>query len=146
MNRNARIVAVVAGVAVIVALFLVLRPRDEEPEPRTSPTVTDVTPTTTLNTAVPPTTPVDEVYVIEAEFEDGQARGPARVPVARGQRVRITVTSDVEEEVHVHGYDLRADVAPGEPAVIEFVADASGVFEVELERSHVLLFRLEVGA
>ena len=47
--------------------------------------------------------------------------------------VVITVTSDVADEVHVHGYDLMADVAPGAPATIRFTADAPGRFEIELE-------------
>jgi hypothetical protein len=55
-----------------------------------------------------------------------------------------TVDADVADEVHVHGYDLVADVAPGSPAELTFLADIPGVFEVELESSHVELLRLEV--
>jgi hypothetical protein len=46
--------------------------------------------------------------------------------------------------VHVHGYDLMADVAPGSPARIDFVADVPGVFEVELEDAGTPLFRMAV--
>jgi hypothetical protein len=46
--------------------------------------------------------------------------------------------------VDPHGYDLSADVAPGRPAVIDFTADAPGVFEVELEQAHLRLFELQV--
>jgi hypothetical protein len=67
-----------------------------------------------------------------------------RVRVDRGERVRIRVEADRDEEVHVHGYDLSADVAPGKPAVIEFTADAAGVFEVELEQAGLKLFELQV--
>jgi len=35
--------------------------------------------------------------------------------------------------VHVHGYDLMADVAPGKPARIDFTANLTGRFEIELE-------------
>ena len=52
--------------------------------------------------------------------------------------------ADVADEVHVHGYDLMADVSPGRAAVIAFRADAAGVFEVELEDAGKLLFRLRV--
>jgi len=54
------------------------------------------------------------------------------------------VTADVVDEVHVHGYDLFADVAPGAPATINFVADIPGVWEVELEGAGALLVELEV--
>jgi heme/copper-type cytochrome/quinol oxidase subunit 2 len=65
-----------------------------------------------------------------------------RVPV--GQTVNLVVTSDVAEEVHVHGYDRRADVARGQTVTVTFTADIAGIFEIELEKSHKLLLRLEV--
>ena len=62
-----------------------------------------------------------------------------------GQQVRIRVQADRAEEVHVHGYDLSEDVAPGKPAVIEFTADAAGgVLEVQLEQAKLPLFELQV--
>jgi hypothetical protein len=67
-----------------------------------------------------------------------------RVKVDLGQKVRVQVEADRAEEVHVHGYDLKGDVAPGKPAVIEFTADVPGVFEVELEESSLRLFELQV--
>jgi len=67
-----------------------------------------------------------------------------RVTVATGEKVRIRVQSDVADEVHVHGYDLKKDVAPGGPAVIEFTADVPGSFEVELEEAHRKLIDLRV--
>lgn len=67
-----------------------------------------------------------------------------RVRVDRGEKVRIRVQADRDEEVHVHGYDLSRPVGPGKPAVIEFTADAPGVFEVELEQAKLQLFELQV--
>jgi FtsP/CotA-like multicopper oxidase with cupredoxin domain len=67
-----------------------------------------------------------------------------RVRVEIGEKVRIRVQADRGEEVHVHGYDLKADVAPGRPAVLDFTADVPGVFEVELEQSQLELFELQV--
>ena len=52
--------------------------------------------------------------------------------------------ADVADEVHLHSYDLHADVAPGQPARIDFVADVAGVFECELEDAGELLFQLEI--
>ena len=67
-----------------------------------------------------------------------------RARIDLGQKVRIQVQADRSEEVHVHGYDLKADVAPGRPAVLDFTADVPGVFEVELEQSELKLFELQV--
>ena len=38
-----------------------------------------------------------------------------RIDVPVGNTVRITVTSDEHDELHVHGYDLEAELTPGEP-------------------------------
>ena len=56
----------------------------------------------------------------------------------------VRVTSDAADEIHVHGYDKTAPVAAGATAEVSFVANIPGVFEVEFERSHRLLFTLEV--
>jgi len=65
--------------------------------------------------------------------------------VSRGDQITVHVTSDgVQDEVHVHGYDLMADVAPGSPATIRFTADAPGRFDIELENTGVQIAELEV--
>jgi hypothetical protein len=61
-----------------------------------------------------------------------------------GNTVRITVTSDEHDELHVHGYDLEAELMPGEPGTIEFVANQTGLFEVEGHHSGLQLFQLVV--
>jgi len=46
--------------------------------------------------------------------------------------------------VHVHGYEKRVDVPAGRTGEVAFLANIPGVFEVEFEKSHKLLFTLEV--
>jgi hypothetical protein len=83
--------------------------------------------------------------LIEARVTGGKVETASRrVEVDRGQKVRIRVQSDRSEEVPMHGYDLSRPVGPGQPAVIEFTADAPGVFEVELEGAKLRLFELRV--
>jgi heme/copper-type cytochrome/quinol oxidase subunit 2 len=74
----------------------------------------------------------------------GQVEGPDQFEFALGDQVEITVLTDVADEIHIHGYDLRYDAEPGVPVEISFEAEAPGVFEVELEASHLPLFDLEV--
>lgn len=59
--------------------------------------------------------------------------GVRRVSIDRGREVLLVVRADVPDHVHLHGYDLLADVAPGSPGRIRFAADMPGRFEVELE-------------
>ncbi|MGH3964249.1 MAG: hypothetical protein ACRDRY_13495 [Pseudonocardiaceae bacterium] len=82
---------------------------------------------------------------ISVRISDGKVEGvPARVEVDRGTQVRIDVTSDRSDELHIHGYDKTVPLTPGSPAVAQFVADLPGVFEVETHDSGVLLFQLVV--
>jgi heme/copper-type cytochrome/quinol oxidase subunit 2 len=140
MKPWVRWVVLAGSVAVLVVLFVVLRPSDDTSDGTGS---TPTTPTT-------PTSPTDspsaepERTVIEVTYRDGSVEGPTSFTVTQGDRVRIVVHADVSDEVHVHGYDLMADVTPEQPARIDFVANAAGVYEVELENLGEPLFDLEI--
>lgn len=59
--------------------------------------------------------------------------GPPQLEVTEGDTVSITVTSNEEEEFHLHGYDRSIDLSPGEQATLTLVADMSGAYPFELE-------------
>ena len=83
---------------------------------------------------------------IEVQVTGGQASGDTgRVPVAADEHVTLVITSDTADEVHVHGYDLEAELTPGQPTEIAFDATIPGVFEVELHEAGTLLLSLQVG-
>lgn len=76
---------------------------------------------------------------------DGKlASGPAALRVRQGERVRLTIESNANDELHLHGYDLKLRIKAGEPATLEFAASRSGRFELELHRRHAGLGALEV--
>ena len=102
-------------------------------------------PSTTEPIATTTTTAGPAVTLIEITVANGAVKGRTRIKVNVGAPLRLVVTADVADEVHVHGYDLYADVAPGQPATIEFAATIPGVFEVELEGAGLELLSLEVG-
>jgi len=81
---------------------------------------------------------------IQVSYAGGTITGGGRVPVKEGTSVTLEVTSDVADEVHVHGYDLMQDVTPDAPATITFDATIPGVFEVELEELGRQLLTLQV--
>ena len=56
----------------------------------------------------------------------------------------LRVRSNVADHVHVHGYDLMRDVAPGKPAELTFRATIPGRFEVELEERGLQIAELTV--
>ena len=96
-------------------------------------------------TTVPPTTEADPPgVVIDLTITDGSVEGGARREAARvGESVTIRVSGNTSDEVHVHGYDLYIDLVEGQ-GQLTFQASTPGVFEVELERTHTLVLRLEV--
>jgi hypothetical protein len=101
--------------------------------------------TTAATTAAASTTAGFSGVLVEARVTGNNVETASkRVRVDLGQKVRVQVEADRAEEVHVHGYDLKGDVAPGKPAVIDFTANVPGVFEVELEGSSLKLFELQV--
>jgi hypothetical protein len=85
-----------------------------------------------------------EVTVTVRISGDAVSPPPGRVKVAVGQTVRIEVSSDHDDTVHVHGYDIEAPSRPGAPATITFVANRSGLFEVESHDPDALLTQLLV--
>ena len=105
-------------------------------------TTTTTLPETTTTVAETTTTSPSGIAVT---VTDGSVEVDGELAVASGEEVTLTVTSDVSDHVHVHGYDLMADVGPDSPAEISFVADVPGIFEVELEDRGLLLLQLEVG-
>ena len=70
--------------------------------------------------------------MVRLVVHDGKPVGAIRnVTVAKGRRIVLIVTSDVADEVHLHGYDLKRDLAPGRPVSFSFRATMEGVFEAE---------------
>jgi hypothetical protein len=121
---------------------------DDTTSPEAPSTTADASPerTTTISDTTATTAPPEpDVRTIERIVSGGTVEGGVRnESVPLGEELRLEVTADVSDEVHLHGYDRFADVAPGTPGVIELTADIPGVFEVELEGSATLLFELEV--
>jgi hypothetical protein len=113
---------------------------DTPPERSSTPPATEQPGQSPSLNAEPPAGEVIEISIVDGRVE------PAldRVEVARGESVRIVVSSDVPDEVHLHGYDLEAAVTPDEDAVIEFVADQTGLFELETHESGLVLLQLQV--
>jgi len=121
MQGRARWLLLAAAAALAVILFVVFRPGGSG-----STTTTQATPL---------------AKTIDITVTNGKpAGGITRATVKQGSKVTLVVHSDVADEVHVHGYDLHADVKRGGTARIAFTANIAGRFEAELEsRSEQIL-------
>ncbi len=56
------------------------------------------------------------------------------IKVKQGDHITFNVESDVRGGFHLHGYDLYNEVAPGQPTSFDFIADATGNFEIMLHK------------
>lgn len=137
------ITLVLAALAVAIGGYLVLRP-DDDPEPKAvTTTVTTSAAGTTTTTATTTTAPAPTVTRIR--LKDGKpVGGEQAIEVRKGDRVRLVVTSDAAGEIHVHGYDLEREAAPGSPARFDFVADIDGRFEVEAHATDTRIAEITV--
>ena len=137
------------GVGVILAaalLFAILRPGDSE-EPAS---VGD--PTTLAQDQRGPTggsegkperpmaSPISKIVVRNGR----PVGGPLEIDSTVGDRIVFRVDSDVNEEIHVHGFDVSRDVEAGQTVKIAFDANFTGIFETELENSGVTIAEIQV--
>lgn len=121
--RRAAIVG--AGAAVLIVAFVALRGGSDTSGKTTAPAATPASPT---------------IRVVDAKPQGGVQR----LQFEQGGTVAFRVVSDTADEIHVHGYDVRQDVARGGSASFRFPARIDGRFEVELEGQGVQIAELEV--
>jgi heme/copper-type cytochrome/quinol oxidase subunit 2 len=152
VNPQFRLAALIAAsLGLLLSLFLVLRPDDGD---KGAAPTTSLEATTTLGTTAPATTESEppattapkppDVIRIRITVASDTAPTVRRYSVKQGRQVQLVVESELADEVHVHGYDLMGDVAPGRPVTIAFKATAPGRFEIELEQRSLEIAELEV--
>jgi hypothetical protein len=143
-----RLLIAAAGIAAAVVLFLVFRPDggDDEgasPPPPPNPPTTP----TTVSTQPPEPEPAPKPAVVQVPIVVRGGKpvgGIKRATVAKDRVVVLVVRSDVADEVHLHGYNVMRDVAPGTPARLRFRATIPGQFEAELEERGLQIANITV--
>lgn len=82
---------------------------------------------------------------VALELADGEVvGGVATIEATRGEALALRVTSDAQEELHVHGVNLHQDLPAGQEVEVRFTPRVEGVFEVELHESGTLIAKVEV--
>jgi plastocyanin len=67
------------------------------------------------------------------------------VKVAVGQEVRLTISSDVDDEIHVHTQpDHEYEVKAGEDNSVSFTVDSPGVYPIESHGLEITIVKLQV--
>jgi len=160
MTRGRRIALIALAVAAAAIAFVIARPDGDDDETDANPatnqqatgtTIPEQTVATTeeavetepATTEAPPPEPQPTAVTVRTR-DAKPVDGVRELTVTKGETVRLVVTSNVPEEVHVHGYDLSKDVGPGKPARFRFRADLEGIFEIELEEAGEPIVELRV--
>ena len=65
----------------------------------------------------------------------GEAMSPETIKVKQGDRVTLKIQADKAGEFHLHTYDVKMDIEPGEATDFFFVADATGRFRITFHPS-----------
>jgi hypothetical protein len=145
MSTRRRVAALALLIAAAVVAFVIASSSgdDDSSGDKTAGSAA-TTNTTSGGTTAPPAAP-PKPDVTRIRVQNGKpVGGVRRIKVDKGDRVRLAVTSDVADEVHLHGYDISKDVAPGTTARFNFKADIDGGFEIELEGRKEQIASLEV--
>jgi|SRR6266850_2068359 len=122
-----RIAFVALAVAVAAGLWLVFRPQASAP----------------VASRAVPAAPAAKAF--DFVVQDGKrVAGPAVLRVRQGEQVTLRIESNANDELHLHGYDLKVSIKGGEPATLQFAASRSGRFGIELHKRHAELGALEV--
>jgi hypothetical protein len=138
---------VIALVIAVVAVVLIAGSGDDsnDEDVRTSETTTP-TPTQEPTEAAPqetetptPTpTPTPEPPPL---LTSGKV---TRMDFKKDETVRFRVRSDVDEEIHVHGYDIEEEIPAGKTVTVSFKGTIEGIFEIEFHGSGEQIGELRV--
>jgi hypothetical protein len=150
MPARQRLVLIGLAVVVLVVAFVIARGSGGDKAADTPPPVAATqgadTSTVTTPTTVPlTTTSAAPAAVPTVVVRGGKPQGGVkRLTFAKGEQIAFRVRSDVADEIHVHGYDVKREVPAGGTVTFSFRGTIDGIFVVELEGRGVQIASLEV--
>ena len=135
---------VLVSVSTLASIAMVGCGSNDSESASTDTTATETT-TTTATTTTTTATEVEKPTEVKVVVVDGAPQGGiVRATVNKGDQVVLVVTSDVADEIHLHGYDKAKDIAAGGTIRIPFKATIPGRFEAELEGRGVQIAEISV--
>lgn len=140
MGRGQRFTFLAVAVAIAVVAIVVLAGSGEDdggteaastatPTATGTPAPTEAEPGAETPTATPTPEPTPPPPPL---LQAGRVR---ELKFDEGDRIRFRVRSEVDEEIHVHCYDVTRDVPAGRTITVAFEATITGICEVEFHGS-----------
>lgn len=136
--NNKTFIYVAGGIILLIVLFYFVKPNTKVVAPTNTGTSTEQG----SNTPPPPGA---SIKTITLTIKDKKLQSDKNIfTVTDGDEVKMVITSDEDEEVHVHGYDRAIELKKDVPGELHFAANLTGRFPFELEKSGTELGILEV--
>ena len=96
-------------------------------------------------TETPVPMPQATIQIVEISLTNGKATPNGdRLALAEGTTLELRITSDHDDEIHVHGYDVEIPVKAGAAVKRAIVLDQVGRFEVESHEPALTVLQLVV--
>ena len=123
-------------------------PAPAAPSASLTPTVSVTTPhasTTPSPSVTPVPSPSETVQLVEIALKGGKTTPNGdRLTLAKGTVLRLQITADHTDQVHVHGYDVEIAVKAGATVKKDIVLDQVGRFEIESHEPALTILQLVV--
>lgn len=115
------LIILIVGILLLGGLFFISKPKQQN-----------------INTQVPPKT--FDLVVKNKKL----VSGPETIKVNQDEQIAIKITSNENDELHLHGYNISVEFEKDTQAELSFTASISGRFVYELEKSKIDLGAVEV--
>jgi hypothetical protein len=149
VSRAQRLTFLAVAVVIAVIAVVVLTSGGSDDEETESAGAT-ATPTATA-TATPEETGAPEETATPTMTAKPKPQPPllesgtvTKIRFEQGETVRFRVRSDIDEEIHVHGFDHEETVPAGKTVTVSFPAEITGIFEIEFHGSGEQIGQLRV--
>ena len=147
-NRQRAVLLGLAALALVVGIVVASASGgdDEDAAPiidtrtEAAQTTPATTPQPTTATEAPKPRPDTTIVIRNGE----PVEGVEELRYRRGGSIRLTVRSDVADNVHLHGYDVAKEVEAGGSVSFDVPATIEGRFELELDERAVAIAEIVV--
>ena len=152
-NRKIPALIALAGVVTAIIVFFFVANDDTADQESETTQTAETSATTSKDTGDDEKEPDSdkpekpaEPEIPQLEIQDGApVGGVLEVEVTAGDELRIDITTDAPDELHLHTYDVYLDIVPGKTnALVVQNADIEGIFELESHSTGALLAEISV--
>lgn len=152
-NRKLPALIAIAGIVIAVAVWLFVANDDTADQESETTQTAEATTTPEDKGEDPPDKDKpdkpekpEEPAIPEIDIQGGEpVGGVAEIEVTEGDEIRVNITTDAPDELHLHSYEVYLDIVPGKTNQL-FVenADIGGVIELESHTTGALIAEISV--